>query len=221
MYARVTFVSLIMTLMCSLGANAKIYHNETKKVTNFDYTSYEYTYVEDGVEKTAKLTDKASTPEQMKALIKAIYTDPPIPGAHYAYDFNGTQVRKIDYNAYARSGWDANSADMLVTWDGADPQEVIPNPEQDGMTLLMVNVKKSWARSRAKMNDKELALNEAIESIKLMPNFTRVNDQENPGYIFSFEGVTNRFFIISKGKPRATKWAPFYRLFEQISQMVV
>ena len=217
MYARVTFVSLIMTLMCSLGANAKVYHNETRKVTNFDYTSYEYTYVEDGVEKTAKLTDKASTPEQMKALIKAIYTDPTIPGAHYAYDFNGTQVRKIDYDAYARSGWNSNSDNMLVTWDGADPQEFIPNPEQDGMTLLMVNVKKSWARSKARMNDKELALNEAIESIKLMPNFTRVNDQENPGYIFSFEGVTNRFFIISKGKPRATKWAPFYRLFEQIS----
>lgn len=213
----VTVVTVIIAFMCTFAMNATIYHNETKKVTNFDYKSYEYTYIEDGVEKTAKLTDVATTPEQMKALIKAIYTDPTIPGAHYAYDFDGTQVRKIDYNAYARSGWKASSNNMLVTWDDADAQEVIPNPEQDGMTLLLVNVKKSWARSRAKQGDKELALNEAIESIKLMPNFTRVNDPENPGYLYSFEGVTNRFFFISKGKPRATKWAPFYRLFEQIS----
>ena len=62
-------------------------------------------------------------------------------------------------------------------------------------------------------------LNDAVTSIKLMTHFTRVNDPENPGYLYSFDGTTNRFFIISKGKPRITddKNGPFYRLFEQIS----
>ena len=108
---------------------------------------------------------------------------------------------------------------MKVTWDNADPTEFIENPELDGMTLLMVNLKDSWRRSHATghQNDKDIFLENGISSVKLMSHFTRINDLSNPGYLFSFEGATNRFFIISKGKPRASYWAPFFRLFEQIS----
>ena len=209
----------MITLAGCFAANATVYHENTTKVTQFDYSNYNYTYYDaNGVEQTANLCDEATTPEQIKALIKAVYTDPTIPGIHYAYDFNGTQVRKIDYNAYAHEGVNPKKA-LKVTWDNADPNEVIPNPDQDGMTLLMVNMKDSWYRSYAnnKQNETDFMLENAISSVKLMSHFTRVNDSNNPGYLYSFEGVTNRFFIISKGKPRASYWAPFYRLFEQIS----
>ena len=217
----------ILTLLVIAGllpAAATVYHETTTKVTKFDYSNYTYTYIDaNGVEQTASIMDEANSPEQIKALVKAIYTDPTIPGIHYAYDFynsNGEpeQWRKIDYNAYAHASVNP-SKPMKVTWDNADPNEVIENPEQDGMTLLMVNMKDSWYRTYANGNtdSTDYMLNNAISSVKLMSHFTRVHDAENPGYLYSFEGVTNRFFIISKGKPRASYWAPFYRLFEQIS----
>ena len=214
------YTSLLMTCCVALSASANVYHEQTSKVTNFDYSTYEFTYVEDGVTKTAKLTDEATTPEHMAALIKAIYTDPTIPGIHYAYDFNGTQSRKIDYNAYARERVKpANN--YVVPWDVEDHSVITPNPEQDGMTLLMVNISEDWYRSYfSRYNDRPKdMLNDAVTSIKLMTHFTRVNDPVNPGYLYSFDGTTNRFFVISKGKPRITddKNGPFYRLFEQIS----
>ena len=92
------YAGLIMTCMAALSANALIYHEQTSKVTHFDYSNYQFTYEEDGVTNTAKLTDEATTPEHMAALLKAVYTDPTIPGIHYAYDFNGKQSRKINYN---------------------------------------------------------------------------------------------------------------------------
>ena len=218
--ARRLFIVSLMTMAGCFAVNATVYHETTTKVTKFDYSNYTYTYVDaNGVEQTAHLTDEATSPEQVKALIKAVYTDQTIPGIHYAYDFNGTQVRKIDYNAYAHEGVNPNNPTMRVTWDNADPTEVIPNPDQDGMTLLMVNMKDSWYRSHAngKQYETDFMLQNAISSVKLMSHFTRVHDASNPGYLYSFEGATNRFFIISKGKPRASYWAPFYRLFEQIS----
>lgn len=214
------FIFALMVMAIVMPVNATVYHETTQKVTQFDYSGYTYTYIDaNGVEQTASILDEATSPEQIKALIKAVYTDKNIPGIRYAYDFNGTQVRKIDYNAYAHEGVNPNNRTMRVTWDNADPTEVIPNPDQDGMTLLMVNVKDSWYRSYAnnKQNETDFMLENAISSVKLMSHFTRVNDANNPGYLYSFEGVTNRFFIISKGKPRASYWAPFYRLFEQIS----
>ena len=213
------FAVTLLSIAGLLSANGTVYNENTTKVTQFDYSNYTYTYIDaNGVEQIAHITDEATSPEQIKALIKAVYTDPTIPGIHYAYDFNGTQVRKIDYNAYAHESVNP-SKPLKVTWDNADPNEFIPNPDQDGMTLLMVNMKDSWYRSYAnnKQNETDFMLENAISSVKLMSHFTRVNDAANPGYLYSFEGATNRFFIISKGKPRAAYWAPFYRLFEQIS----
>ena len=214
------YTSLIMTCCVALSASAYVYYEQTSKVTNFDYSTYEFTYEENGVTKTAKLTDEATTPEHMAALIKAIYTDPTIPGIHYAYDYNGTQSRKIDYNAYAREKVKPANK-YVVPWDVEDQSVITPNPNQDGMTLLMVNISEDWYRSYySRYNDRPKdMLNDAVTSIKLMTHFTRVNDPENPGYLYSFDGTTNRFFVISKGKPRITddKNGPFYRLFEQIS----
>ena len=83
-------IFVLLLLLAVVTAKATVYHETTTKVTNFDYSSYTYTYIEDGVEKTASLSDEANSPEQIKALVKAIYTDATIPGIHYAYDYDGT-----------------------------------------------------------------------------------------------------------------------------------
>ena len=107
-------------------------------VTNFDYSNYTFQYTEGGETKTAKLTDEATTPDHIIALLKAVYTDNTIPGIHYGYNYNGTPdiLSKLDY---------LNNARLGTPWPlGTANADNYPNPEQDGMTLLLVQFKEDW-----------------------------------------------------------------------------
>lgn len=202
----------IAVYLCALTGSALVYHNTTTKLNYFDYSGYTFTYEEDGVTKTASILDKATTPEHQMALLRYIYKNPDIPGIHYAYDYNGTQHRKIDYNYWAHQG--QNDA---VYWVGTT-SEVYTNPTYDGMTMLLVAVKDTWKVSYHKITNAWEYFNSAIDYIQLMPDFVRVNDPYNPGYLFFLEEESlSRFFFISKGKPRSSYTKPFYRLYEQIS----
>ena len=198
---------MIVTANYSVAA---VYHDVTEKVPYFDYSGYTVTYTNaDGEEVTVPLTAEATTPEHMIALLHKVYTDPTIPGIRYCYDYNGTQYRKVNYNGYGHQG--------NIQWIGSN--EVIANPYQDGMTMLQVCVRNDWLLKYHNMyysNDLEY-MRHAYSSIRLITNFTRVNDPQNPGYLFSVDGATNRFFFISKGKPRYAMTAPLYRTFEQVS----
>jgi hypothetical protein len=199
------FISALLAVAAILPATADVHHDNTTKVTHFDYSNYTYSYIEDGVEKTAHITDEATSPDQIIGLLKKVYTDPTIPGIHYAYDYNGTQRKKLNYNFNASLG---------TPWakDGD-----ISNPNEDGMTMLVVQVKDGYKVSMASGTDRN-KINVAFQSVKLVNNFTRVNDPENPGYLMSIDGIsTNRFFFLSKGKPRASHTAPLYMTYEQIS----
>lgn len=202
----------VLSLAVAIMGMAYEYHETTTKVKHFDWSQYYFTYTDsDGVEQTACLTDEAFTPEHQMALLREVYKNPNIPGIHYCYDYNGTQNRKIDYNQFGHLG----QADPGY-WLGSSG-EVYPNPYEDGMTMLLVQVKDSWSYSMHSSYSGREYFDKAIESIKLMPNFVRVDSDENPGYLFSVNDAVNRFFFISKGKPRYTMVKPFYRLFEQIS----
>ena len=202
---------IVMFIMTFGIMNASVYHNDTHKVTHFDYSAFNFTYVDaDGVEQTASILDEATTPEHMMALLREVYTNPNIPGIHYAYDYNGTQHRKIDYNAYGHLG------DNNGNWLGKK-SDIYPDPYEDGMTLLLVQVKEDWKVTWHNTSNMKEYFRKAYASIKLIPHFTRVNDVQNPGYLFSIDGATNRFFFISKGKPRSSYTKPLFRLFEQIS----
>lgn len=206
--------TIILFALCVLfNLNAVVYHNETHKVTHFDYSDYTVTYTDvDGVEHTVPITEKATTPEHMMALLRKVYRDETIPGIHYAYDYDGTQYRKIDYNTYGHLG-SGNGAE----WVGSK-NDFYPNPLQDGMTLLLVQVRESWGTSyHNKTNNMREYFEKAYTSMQLVPKFTRVNNEQNPGYLFSIDGAANRFFFISKGKPRSTYTKPLFRTFEQIS----
>ena len=192
----------------------------SQKVTWFDYTSsqFDYIYTEKGQQKTAHLTDAARSTDQIIALLKKVYTDPNIPGIRYAYDYTDRKGRLMDYNynyqphSHGGGGTDQN------TWQRTQG-EVIENPYQDGMTMLLVQVKESYdgpfGLSQGAARD---VIERAYQSVQVVTDFTRVHDPENPGYLFSIDGTaTNRFFFISKGKPRGCSQRPLYRLFEQIS----
>lgn len=192
------------------------YHNTTTKVNVFDYSEYTFTFTENGEEKTVHLTDEALTPAHQMALLREVYSNPNIPGIHYAYDYNGTQFRKIDYDDYAHRG--QNDA---LYWVGS-PDDHYDTPYQDGMTMLLVQVKNSWTTNQHSVaTTPESYFNRAVKSIKLMTDFVRINDETNPGYMFTVDTSANRLFFISKGKPRSTYTKPFYRLYEQISPVNV
>ena len=179
-------------------------------VTNFDYSNYTFQYTEDGKTKTANLTDEATTPDHIIALLKAVYTDKTIPGIHYGYNYNGTTDNLLNY---------LNNANQGTPWNlGTADETNYPNPDQDGMTLLLVQFKEGWTSKTPQANWSAWTyIDNAYSSVKLITNFTRVHDASNPGYLFSIDGAANRFFFISKGKTRNLHTRPLYRLFEQIS----
>ena len=180
-------------------------------VTNFDYSNYTFQYTEGGETKTANLTDEATTPDHIIALLKAVYTDKTIPGIHYGYNYGTPDNNsKLDYAQHASQGtpWTLGTADATN----------YPNPDQDGMTLLLVQFKEDWTSKTPGGNWSAWTyIDHAYSSVKLITNFTRVHNANNPGYLFSIDGAANRFFFISKGKTRNTPTRPLYRLFEQIS----
>ena len=153
-------------------------------VTNFDYSNYTFTYTEGGQTKTAKLTDEATTPDHIIALLKAVYTDKTIPGTLWGYNY-GTQIRQLNYANYANQGTPWTMGTVNAT--------TYPNPEQEGMTLLLVQMKEGWT-SKTSTSDNSDYIKKAYSSVKLITNFTRVHDPNNPGYLFSIDGATNRFF---------------------------
>lgn len=202
-------LAVLIALVGCFAANAKVHHDVTSKVTHFNYSTYTYTYIDaNGVEQTANLIDEATTPNQIKALLKKVYTDPTIPGIHYAYDYKDNEGNPIQYK---KLNYDVN-ASFGTPWDKSNNDGTIANPNDDGMTMFLVQVKDSYKNSQGNTIDA------AFQSIKLVKNFTRVHDSNNPGYLMSVDGIsTNRFFFLSKGKSRASKAAPLYMTYEQVS----
>ncbi|MBR5727095.1 MAG: hypothetical protein IKX39_00485 [Muribaculaceae bacterium] len=192
----------------------------SQKVTWFDYTSpqFDYSYTEKGQQKTAHLTDAARSTDQIIALLKKVYTDPNIPGIRYAYDYTDRKGRLMDYNYNFQPNSQGGGGTDQNTWPRTEG-EVIKNPNQDGMTMLLVQVKESYdGPFGLSQGAPREVIEKAYQSVQVVTDFTRVHDASNPGYLFSIDGTaTNRFFFISKGKPRGCSQRPLYRLFEQIS----
>ena len=163
---------LSVGFLLTVSSYATEYHNVTTKVTQFDYSGFTFTYMEDGVEKTAHLTDEALTPAHQIALLKEVYTNPNIPGIHYGYDYNGMQSRKINYNQFGHLG-----QNDTCYWLGTS-SDVYPNPNEDGMTMLLVQLKTTWTTGQhGKMKSAEQYFSNAIKSIKL----TRFCKGSRPG----------------------------------------
>ena len=202
------------------------------KVTAFDWSQFNFTFNENGVEKTANLLDEAKTVDHMKMLLREVYVNPNVPGIRYAYAYrdpatgNPELHRLINYNYNYTSHTirthypGGGGGGYFNTWDRAlDGSDTIVNPYEDGMTVLLVQIKENWQLGTYNSGDQspDEVLENAYASVQVVPTFTRVHDEYNPGYLFSCDVATNRFFFISKGKPRGCSSRPLYHLYEQIS----
>ena len=202
-------VAMLLCLSAS-GVQAQAQESQQGKVSTFDWSTYSYSYTAGGATQTKSLVEKATTTQEIFGLLNAVYTNAEIPGIWYGYDYNGTKNGKINYDAFGRLG-----TPSWLNYSGT-----IPQPDQDGMTLLLVQMTDGWKHDTPASNT-ESYIQQCYSSVQLIPNFLRVNDESNPGYIFTLDEVTaSRFFFISKGKARYTYSRPLHRCFEQISPVV-
>ena len=226
-----------MAVLCLYSTHAQ---EVGPKVTQFDWSQFEFTYTDsDNEEHVANLTDEAKTTDHIISLLRAVYTNENVPGIRYAYAYQHpgesepSLHRLLNYgfnytshtvpyegsthsgNSHGRGGGGYNN-----TWDRSLDTLPIKNPVEDGMTVMLVQLNETWNKPRGggdKNNAREI-IDSAFNSVQVVTAFTRVHDVNNPGYLYAIDGTaTNKFYFISKGKPRASSSSPLYRLYEQIS----
>ncbi|MCQ2288072.1 MAG: hypothetical protein MJZ74_03140 [Muribaculaceae bacterium] len=165
-------------------------NNQTVVVTlpyeagkQFDYASKTYTWYDaDGGIHTSALTDRATDPLQMMALLNKVYTDHTIPGSR---NVDGEDGDDFIYN---------DEYERLPYFD----QGFIPQPEE-GFTALLVEMKNKESETdiqHVPFSAEDFKKN--IKSIQLISNVT----ESDKAYVMSISGSFDRFYIIGKGKAR-------------------
>lgn len=191
------------------------------------YDAITYTWSgDDGIPVTSKLTDKATDPHQIIALLEKVYGDPRVPGPYYSaygdwnksgryYSYNEGRCDEVYYGSVTTNGWNVTAT----------------RPNEEGYTVLLVAVKNSftpdlsnprYASSITNYRDLVSYIGSSIDFVQLMTDGMRVGSGENAGTLFPVQGTFNRFFFLGKGQARKQKYAnkimvPFLNMFEQFS----
>ena len=162
-----------------------------------------------GESHTNLLTDVATDPAHIMALLKEAYTNSSVPGILYGgYTKRGNREGEVTYGNI--TGWSIES---------------VTKPTTEGYTTFMVKVKNGWSEE----NDKECTsesdiknyIESSIESVQLLTSSMTVGG-DNPGTLYKLSGEANRFFFISKGRARTHSWTraqrtPFWGMYEEYS----
>ena len=183
----------------------------------YDAIKYQWTDAS-GVSHENAITDLATDPYQIVALLKKVYCDPNLPGPKFtAYKQDGTRERKVYYGAVT-GGWNISASEVT-------------EPYEEGYTILMValnnTITKIGSDTQQLVNIIEhlffpdeyeydtfksnffTTTNELIDyirnnvtSVQLLTDGLRMGQGEMAGTVFNISGNYNRFFILSKGQSR-------------------
>lgn len=192
------------------------------------YDAITYTWSgDDGITVTSKLTDKATDPHQIIALLEKVYGDPRVPGPYYSaygsweesgryyYTYNEGRCDEVYYGPVTTNGWNVTAT----------------KPYEEGYTVLLVAVKNGfnpdlnnprYVSQIANYRDLVQYISESIDFVQLLTDGMRVGSDKNAGTLFPVQGSFNRFFFLGKGQARKQKLAgkmmpPFLNMFEQFS----
>lgn len=192
------------------------------------YDAITYTWTDDGGNTvTSKLTDKATDPYQIIALLEKVYGDPRVPGPYYSaygsweesgryyYTYNEGRCDEVYYGPVTTNGWNVTAT----------------KPNEEGYTVLLVAVKNSftpnlnnprYASSITNYRDLVNYIGSSIDFVQLLTDGMRVGSDKNAGTLFPVQGAFNRFFFLGKGQARKQYYAsrmmvPFLNMFEQFS----
>ena len=166
-------------------------------------------------------------------LVKDCRTDPPT-----MYDFR-TNTNATG-NVYERDKFKRRIPWLKINgrmgYDLTPDDKVYP-PEEDGMTLLLVEVSDEW-NNRQDYNRDDMTgggsyrpvdnnilpiTKKSLKSVRVIPQYLRINDPDNPGYLFVIDKITTqRFFFASKGREQrgdayGSSNAPLFTAFECIA----
>lgn len=192
------------------------------------YDEITYTWNGDGgTTVTSKLTDKATDPYQIIALLEKVYGDPRVPGPYYSaygswkksglfsYTYNEGRCDEVYYGPVTTNGWNVTAT----------------KPYEEGYTVLLVAVKNGfnpdlnnprYVSQIANYRDLVQYISESIDFVQLLTDGMRVGSGQNAGTLFPVQGAFNRFFFLGKGQARKQYYAsrmmvPFLNMFEQFS----
>lgn len=241
---------LVVAAACAVAARAD---GKTDGVTSFPsgqvavsenyYKQFSFDWTDsEGNVHTSNLTDKATEVEHMIALLDYVYRTPAIPGFVHdlAYDrmiadgFGTDGINEEDSRKNLREVW-ANVPYLPCPESpfNMDPSEIIETP-LNGATALLVELKDSFEKL-PDANYSDEVIKDYVKSVSLITKqiyvSTSQDGAENPGYLFNVEGKLNKFFIVTKGRNRATYvldengrfkegvigTRPFYNMFEEFS----
>ena len=172
----------------------------------YDAITYQWTDAS-GVSHENAITDEATDPHQIVALLKKVYCDPNIPGPRYsAYDKDGNRERPVYYGAVG-GGWNISANDVTP-------------PYEEGYTILMVALNNHittyggdtqqgglWGgtyNSNFFTNTNDLIdyISDNIAAVQLLTDGLRVGSGMMSGTTFNISGEYNRFFVLGKGQAR-------------------
>lgn len=206
----------------------------TANATNFNYADekYKFTWTDStGATHTNLLTDKATDPDHILALLAKVYATPEIPGTIYSDETSSTGYINYDLHA-SQTGTVPGKTTTYLDWLSGYDKPIV-NPSKNGKTVLLVEIKPTFHHSDAegmylivngqkqvlKVKSNRDFVKYCYKSVQLLSSYMRVNDADNPGYMFTVDNITtNRFFFISKGRNRTDAGNyPLWTSFEQIS----
>lgn len=206
--------------LCIIGfamtANAAVFNYADEK--------YRFTWTDStGVEHSNLLTDKATDPDHILALIAKVYATPEIPGTIYSNEIKKTGEINYDYHASQTEHITSSTPTKYLDWLESYPKP-ISAPSENGKTVLFVEIKPTFHAEGGMWQGVDIKSNRdfvkyCYKSVQLLSSHMRVNDTNNPGYMFVVDNITtNRFFFISKGRARADAGNyPLWTSFEQVS----
>ena len=196
--------------MLTVGGMQAATVDQMRADSSFDYSKFTYQWTDSaGTSHTSALTEKATNPRQIMALLAEVFTNPKIPGQNYGYNYGGTKSGYRNYNDLAKT----------ASWMKTYHPDSVENPVE-GKTVLLVEVYSDWNVSKSS-GDPLTYITRCYKSVQLLDRNKYIPDSINPGYLFSINGLsTNKFFFISKGKARKLGGGPLRLTYEQISPVV-
>lgn len=189
---------------------------EPVALTEEQYKQFKFEWTDAaGVKHTSDVTERATDPNHIVALIKEVYTNPQIPGFVYdrAYDLmvDETNAGTYDWTSVLTEP-DAAGFSRNITARVPYKRCYLPpfNMDKDlevetpveGCTALLVELKDSYTNHPGVLQN-SLEYVEAVTLISKQLYVSKdVDNSRNPGFLFNIEANLNKFFIVTKGKNR-------------------
>lgn len=194
------------------------YH--TPAVSEDFYRSIRFNWTDSlGQTHTSDLTEPASDPAHIVALLTEVYTNPAVPG--FVYDHAADSI------ADGREPWATVPYDPCTLPPySMEPDRVIQRPAE-GATALIVELNDNFDHGIfGSLTNVEQWAGEALASVKSVQLISKQmyvsadEDQStNPGFLFNVEATLDKFYIITKGcnRPLGSGYPLFYNMFEEFS----